>query len=355
MPKPVLLILICFAFALGLSAQPPATIPDGTFGVDYNVSDEKQQKQGLWVRVYENGKLYYRGEFKDNEPIGTFWFWYDSGEPMSEVVHLDGERHMKVTHYYRNGKVMSQGHYTSAPDVVAGEVTKLKQGTWEFYNQQGQLKSREDYLDGQKHGPSVTFFDSGKILLEGQFVNDKKDGKHVEYFESGRIRSEFNYDKGKYHGEMKLFLANGQLRTKGTYHQGLKDGLWMDFNDDGSIKITTKFEKGEEKSTRKENGEFMEYHASGIPKASYTYKDGKKDGPFTEWYDLGEWIQEAMDEPMPGGGIQFKEKLVGTQVEREGDYMNDQLEGSVTYYDERGRITKVEEYEAGQLVASEER
>ncbi|MDP4588472.1 MAG: hypothetical protein NWS86_09860, partial [Flavobacteriales bacterium] len=89
--------------------------------------------------------------------------------------------------------------------------------------------------------------------------------------------------------------------------------------------------------------------------ATYNYEGGKKNGPFTEWFDQGEWIREQMTEPLPGGGIQFKERLVGTQVKCEGDYVNDLLDGPVTWYNEKGRIMKIEHYLEGKLQSVETR
>lgn len=351
MQKHILFFIACLLTAASF-AQPAAAIPEGEFGVDYNVTDGKGLKQGLWVRVYQNSKLYYLGQFKDNVPQGEFWFWYETGEPMSQVQHLDGTRHMHTTHYHKNGRKMSTGHYREVKNQATGEVDKVRDGAWEFFNDQGALKSKEIYTLGIKNGLQISYFDSGKILVEEYFKNDLRDGKYIEYYETGRIRSERNYLAGKFHGEIKLFEPNGQLRTKGNYIEGQKDGIWMDFNDDGTIKITSKYKLDEELYTRFENGEFTDYFPNGIPMATYTYENAKKNGPFTEWFDMGRWIQEPIDEPLPGGGIQFKERLVDTQMKCQGDYLDDRLEGTVTWYNEQGRVMRIEEYVNGELIST---
>ena len=96
----------------------------------------------------------------------------------------------------------------------------------------------------------------------------------------------------------------------------------------------------------------MKYFSNGIPESEYEYVDGKKDGPFTEWYEKGEFVQVPMDKPKPGGGIQFKQKLEGAQIKREGDYMDGKLEGEITYYNEDGKIIKIETYENGELIST---
>lgn len=342
------LFLATFAFA-----QPDKTLPEGEYGVDYNVTDSQGKKQGNWVRVYKNGRIYYKGQFENDVPSGEFWFWYDTGETMSKVVHLDGKKHMDVVNYYKNGQPMSAGHYKESKAI--DEVDKLRDGEWTFYSEEGAVKTVENYTMGLRNGKSVSFYQNGKVLLEYNFENDLREGPWVEYFDNGRVKSKGKSTKDEYNGPFELFHYSGTSKMRGFYANGKKDGVWIFFNKDGSIQITTKFDNGVEIATKRENGEFTDYYESGIPKAYYQYEDGELSGPFQEFYDQGQWTQEPLDQAQPGGGIQFKEKLIGTQILREGDYLNGKLDGPVTYYDERGRVIREENYVDGELESSEER
>ncbi|MFT5921610.1 MAG: antitoxin component YwqK of YwqJK toxin-antitoxin module [Flavobacteriales bacterium] len=351
----IYLLLSALFISASVYAQPGKAMPDGQAGVDYNRVDTQGLKQGNWVRVYENGKLYYKGLFENDVPLGEFWFWYDTGEAMSKVIHLEGSRHMEVINYHKNGHLMSKGEYREGVSIVDGIIEKLKSGEWTFYNDEGLLKTEENYSNGLRNGKSITYFTSGKVLLEYNFVNDLREGPWIEYFENGRTKSEGSSLAGDFDGPFSLFLPSGSPKITGSYVKGTKDGIWIHFNSSGTIQLTTKYSKGAEIASRRENGEFTDYFESGIPEAYYEIEHGLKEGPFKEFYDQGEWIQEAMDEPQPGGGIQFKEKLLNTQVLREGDYLEGKLEGPVTYYDERGRIIRIENYVDGVLESTEEK
>lgn len=334
-------------------AQPSKSMPEGEYGVDYNVTDAQGKKQGNWVRVYKSGKIYYKGQFENDIPAGEFWFWYDTGEVMSKVIHLDGKKHMDVVNYYKNGQPMSAGHYKEGKAV--DEVDKLRDGEWTFYSEEGAVKTIENYTMGLRNGKSVSYYPNGKVLLEYNFEDDLREGPWVEYFDNGRVKSKGESAKGEYNGPFELFQYSGTSKMRGFYANGKKDGVWIFFNKDGSIQITTKFDNGVEIATKRENGSFTDYYESGIPKAYYEYENGELNGPFQEFFDQGEWTQEPLDAAQPGGGIQFKEKLVGTQILREGDYLNGKLDGPVTYYDERGRVIREENYVDGELESSEER
>ncbi|NNE54947.1 MAG: hypothetical protein HKN32_02925, partial [Flavobacteriales bacterium] len=141
----------------------------------------------------------------------------------------------------------------------------------------------------------------------------------------------------------------------GEYVNGVKDGIWITFLSDGKIERTIKYDMGTKVSEKLENGVLEEYWDNAIPKATYEYKDGKLHGPFTEWYDQGEWVRRPTEGPERELGYQFKEELEGTQISREGDYRNGKLDGEITYYDEDGRIIKIEIYAEGELESVEER
>jgi antitoxin component YwqK of YwqJK toxin-antitoxin module len=75
-----------------------------------------------------------------------------------------------------------------------------------------------------------------------------------------------------------------------------------------------------------------------------------KNGPFTEWYDVGKYVQVPSTDEDREIGIVYREKLDGTQVKMKGDYVDDKLEGEVVYYRENGAIEKVEEWVDGKCI-----
>ena len=89
----VFLLSASLLFATEALAQPgPDTSqwPDGRPGADFNVTDANGLKQGRWIRVYPNGKLYYSGSFRDGRPVGHFTFFRETGKVLSEVQHEEG-------------------------------------------------------------------------------------------------------------------------------------------------------------------------------------------------------------------------------------------------------------------------
>ena len=49
-----------------------------------NQTDVDGDKQGVWTKSYKNGKVRYKGQFKNNKPFGLFYYYQISGELQAE-------------------------------------------------------------------------------------------------------------------------------------------------------------------------------------------------------------------------------------------------------------------------------
>ena len=102
--------------------------------------------------------------------------------------------------------------------------------------------------DKEKFEKEVNFFlEYGSELLEGSYEIIKRDDG-VVYSQVVVIDSN-NYDVG--------FYDNGQKMYERTYKDGKEDGLWT------------------------------EWYYSGQKRYEATYKDGERDGKYTSWYESG--------------------------------------------------------------------
>ena len=46
----------------------------------FNQVDKNNMKQGYWKKDFPNGKLMYKGFFKNNKPVGEMRRYYETGE-----------------------------------------------------------------------------------------------------------------------------------------------------------------------------------------------------------------------------------------------------------------------------------
>jgi antitoxin component YwqK of YwqJK toxin-antitoxin module len=365
----LLLLVPCLilAWPADLTAQPdPDTSqwPDGRPGEQFNVTDAAGLKQGRWIRVYPDGKLYYSGSFQDGRPVGHFTFFRESGRVLSEVEHDSENNIAKAILYREDGTPSHQGQYRTLK--VDGEWTQRKTGVWEALDKQGRIRLKEHYLDDQLDGPQQTFHSSGQLLEEGQFNQGRKTGLWKAYDRSGNPRSVEMWLEGERHGEAKVMQDGGALLSKGTYAQGIPIGAWTTYNPNGKERARITYEEGRMVKEEPLNGEFEAHYPSGRPEWVARYAFGRLDGPFTAWHDLGEWVMAPADAspgqsagppgfaPQTGSEQNLRRELRNQPKKEMGEYTAGVKDGTWRYFDEQGGLLRTERWALGKLTATEE-
>jgi antitoxin component YwqK of YwqJK toxin-antitoxin module len=351
---PSLLFLILFCGALNLNAQKPGMqMPQGTAGKDYNLLDAQGRKTGVWIRVYKDQPevMYYKGQFIAGVPAGVFEFYSTSGDRQSVVNHVQDTTINDVTIFYPGGlKVMSQGRYIGS--LREGKWVRQKDGLWKSYDSNEVLRSEENYVFGELDGLCKYSYSNSKLVAAYQYKRGIRQGPFTTYYDNGKKEKEGNYLGDELDGEFMSWRENGTLESEGSYVKGLKDGTWFYYNTSGEPEVTVLYKLGKEIKRRNENGTFTEYYENGIPKSEYSYENGKRNGPFREWFDVGQFVQVPGSREDIEAGIMVREKLEGAQIKVEGDYLEDHPEGELIYYSTNGRIEKIETWEGGVLIST---
>ncbi|MGB4655690.1 MAG: hypothetical protein WBH98_09695 [Bacteroidales bacterium] len=221
-----------------------------------NIIDSNGKKQGQWEKYDEKNNLVYKGQFKDDLPVGEFTYYYPNGNIQTVIVHKDNNI-AEAKNYFDNGILMATGKYKD----------QKKQGKWEYYNKSGNLINIDIFDNGKKQGVCRQYYPTtGTILEECNYVNDKKDGLLKQYFTDKSTKAEINFKDGMYQGKAVFYYPNKQVMMEGEYCNDHKIGKWTTYNDDGKIQSYIIYEDGqvvEEKYFDKEK----EVEMKGNPKA----------------------------------------------------------------------------------------
>lgn len=325
------LIFVTYFLVLGLSAQPGG-----------NPTDEQGRRHGEWVKSDVYGNVLYEGQFEHGEPVGKFVYYFKEGGKKAEMVHeSDSDTSHAKLFYQQEGDLMAEGKY----------VNEQRVGLWKFYDPAGNLNAEEPYKDGKKHGTVRIYYDDGSISETAEYVNGEKNGEWIRYYPNGNLRLEATVrDDIYYEGEFVQYYKDGKPMMKGEYVDGEKESSWYHYNEDGSIEVIYVYRNGKQVEEHPQNGTFEKFYFDDLPKSEYTYKNGEKHGPFKEWYHMGEWVEKKVEGESMGMPTRRVEKLVGTQLKREGRYANGKLDGKVITYNQDGSIKEEEVYDNGELV-----
>ena len=319
-------------------------LPDKGIAQEINRTDSQGRKQGTWQKADENGKLRYRGQFKDNHPTGKFEYFYPNGKTKA-ITHFSEEGKLARTEvFHENGIVKAKGKY----------IQEKRDSIWQFFSDSGKLLRSESYVNNLLNGASKTFYPKGSLCEITHWTDSLKNGEWKQYFENGTLKSEGVYVNNLLEGKVTQFHSNGKKSGTGKYKNGLKDGWWTYFDEP---EIPTFYErlKGHEiDSVKYSNATFEETYPNEIPKSKYTYKNGKKHGGFVEYYQQGQWYFEPKtnDNGFPEENVR---KLKGGQISREGNYWEGELNGTIIYYQKNGKVEKKETYKKGVKISGHDK
>lgn len=306
-----------------------------------NKIDANGKRQGKWARKDVAGKLVYEGQFKDGIPYGPFNYYYETGQKKMVTTFSDNGKTARSQMFFTSGKLMAEGKYS-------GE--NIKDSVWKYYNEDQKLLKIECYLKGKKDGNWKVYADDGSLARDENWKNGVQDGPVKEWYEKDKLKMEGTYLKGVLEGKVAYYYPDGLVSASGTYKNGKKDGGWKYMMPGGKSGSQELYKNGVMVKSQRDNGEFEDhYPKNNILKAVTTYKGGKKNGPFVEYYEVGEWKKEVVPahDDFPE---EVKEYFDGQKMKCKGNYKDDKYEGKITFYKLNGEIEKTETYKDGVLV-----
>ncbi len=306
---------------------------------DLNRSDVQGRKQGEWAKAWPNGKLRYQGQFKDDKPVGRFEHFDEEGRLTSIQLHAGDGVVSHAEHFHPNGKSMAKGKY----------LGRSKDSTWVYHDPEGRLRKVERYTKGTLDGLQEDYFANGSPAEKHQYVNGKQHGESRSWFDNGNLKIHAQYVDGQAEGTMVFYFPSGKKEIEGQLVNGDRDGSWYYFNPDGTIQLQVLYRRGVAVNERKENGTFREYYDDEQLMSEVDYKAGKREGPFVEYHNNGQWeVRPMAADPVMGTPLDMERVLQGQTKKREGTYRNDLLEGVVKEYDVKGKMIKSVRYVAGE-------
>ena len=221
-----ILLVILIANVLTLNAQQTNQI---------NASGEKE---GKWVKYFDNGNIKYEGQFHNDKPLGMFTYYYNTGEIKAINNFSEDGIITYNTTLYKSNKIMTEGKY----------VNQKKDSTWNYYSDETNLIiSKENYSHGVLNGESITYYlDSGDTAEIVVFKNGKKNGILLKYFPDGTLMTESYYKDDMPNGDFTHYHIDGSIQIIGKYYRGKQSGEWQYFDEEGDLVDEDEYRKQEE-------------------------------------------------------------------------------------------------------------
>lgn len=263
-------------------------------GTTYSISTWKGNSRD-WLLFYDNGYLRESGSYTNERKTGE-WLKYDSKGCLTSIGTLKDNAYTGERRRYHSGKLAAIEHYKD----------RKKSGKWLWYRDGDRLHQEQNYLNGEAHGESKSFFKNGNLIYQRLFDKGKPIGTHKEYYESGAIKIVSTFTNGK-SAEIKNYYESGSISAKRTFVEDIilansyyeiggklgsvgfnqntngtpQIGKWKYYHQNGKLKYKGKYVEG------KRVGKWKGWHSHGKRKFKGNYKDGEKVGVWRNYDEKG--------------------------------------------------------------------
>ena len=183
------------------------------------------KRKGGHKTWYRNGNLQSWENYDDSGQSGTQKYWLEDGRPSSED---DYEKNMFVRgtlHLYGDLRSPARDYDEIVEHVGYGDNDYIKDGLYTVKRRSdGLVLRKEEYLNGQRHGLSETWRETGKKEYRRQYRFDALHGRSESYSVDGELSTVTHYKDGKKHGIFTSYATQAWWTTR-----SLRLDLWSDW------------------------------------------------------------------------------------------------------------------------------
>ena len=189
------------------------------------------KKDGAFKTFFKNGKLLELKTYKNDSLNGRWIKYYDNGLEKENCMYKNNLHHGKATFYFPSGKVDAEGIY----------LNDLKDGWWEFYNASGEMEWRINYKKSNAvttkriNGLEELFYPSGMPQSKINYSFGMKSGHFVEYYDKGEIQITDVPSHDVFPADKKQVFVGQKIQREGNYYNDKLNGKITYYKEDGSI------------------------------------------------------------------------------------------------------------------------
>ncbi len=369
-----------------------------TFHANETIASEgylvNKKKAGKWKYYDPSGKLTHYITYKNDLRNGWEMYYLPDNDTLRLVYNRNDVPDSTYKEWDIDGRLITSGFYKNGK----------RDSTWNFWKAIPSTGQNWVWMvptftisvspgSGQKNKPAPKYVDPGRLVKTATYKNDELDGPYAEYdlttaqqlisgaYKAGRKNGafiemtkdrkgymEYTWRNDTLVKEAELWDASGRQRKKeyelrdgvkygsyrewydysavekltGSYRNGLREGLFTEFNSAGKKKLTYTYVAGVLQ------GERCDYDANGNIETRGYLKNSMYDSTFTEFYETGEkyWEGRCRNGLFEGEFTAFYKSGIAKE---KGFYSNDVREGTVYGFTTDGRRQFTAGYKNGML------
>ncbi|HPD24039.1 MAG TPA: toxin-antitoxin system YwqK family antitoxin [Bacteroidales bacterium] len=230
------------------------------------------------VGIVKNDTLINYVDINKNKQ-GCWEKYYDNGQLRYKGFFIDDKPTGVFTYYHPNGKIKSILNYDEKGFA-----------TVEQYWENGNIAAKGFYNDkNQRIKKWYLYFEDGVLSSIINYEDGIADGPvTIFYPETGKTALECNYKDGKLNGKYRKIFPNGNTHEEGQYIDGYREGHWKVYDPTGFLEEEGPYVKS------KRHGDWIVYKDRKTPDTiTYTFdKPENYDEIVREWQEREKWAKE---------------------------------------------------------------
>ena len=188
---------------------------------------------GPATSYYESGQIKTKITYRNGVPTGHGLEYFANGHLREDTGYGNAGRDRNITRYFD-----AAGQPTQAEEVYKNNRSS---GTWrEFFPDGKQLRKVETYGPvGRLNGERLTYYENGQLHSRQPYLNGFMTGTAQEFFASGKVFKETTYMRGLLLGAFRELREDGTLAVSGQYRSNRQTGDWTYYQPNGQTVART--------------------------------------------------------------------------------------------------------------------
>jgi antitoxin component YwqK of YwqJK toxin-antitoxin module len=182
------------------------------------------EKNGKYLEYYESGIVKIECEYLDDDKEGDYISRYESGIVEMECSYENDEIEGLSINYYETGVLQSEIIY---------EDGKME-GKYKEFHESGILRLNCLYSSNEKNGYYKEYYESGALKIDCTYKNDEPDGEHRTYYDDvdyQQIKALQTYRMGGLSGKKSTFYKSGNIKKEIEYVENKINGASLEYLD----------------------------------------------------------------------------------------------------------------------------
>jgi uncharacterized protein len=198
--------------------------------VSQGIVNDDGTREGKWNYFFENGEIKSEGLYKNNRQSGEWKFLFKGGKPEQVGKFENGFFSGEWSWFYPNGSKLRIESFTQGK----------REGKFIEFSEKGDTTTFGSYTEGEMNG--FWRITSGDTREEGSYTNDLREGIWKSFYEDGKLMYQGNYIQGNPDGKHVYYYPDGKIQEEQVYVLGIKEKNWYKFTPEGHLFLTITYQ-----------------------------------------------------------------------------------------------------------------